>query len=299
MGLPKIIAIVGPNASGKSALGIELAKTFNGEIISADSRQIYRGFDLCCGKASLEERKTVPHHLLDIKDIGEPFSVFEYQKAAYSLISQISFRNKTPFIVGGTGLYVRSVVDGYTFREDSAGTELRDKLEGLTADELRAMLTPEGKAFLASNISDSNNKRRIIRILVKTALGEPLGYENAAKYDTLQLGVSWPKEKLHERIDGRLASRIRDGMLEEVKGYLENGGNPKHLYDLGLEYRYILWYLTGRFQSLDEFKLEMSRAIKQFAKRQATWFRRDKSIHWIDMTGDYLGQSHSLIADFL
>jgi tRNA dimethylallyltransferase len=218
---------------------------------------------------------------------------------AYSLIPQILLRNKIPFIVGGTGLYVRSVVNGYTFSEGSIDMELRDKLEKLPLDELKAMLTSEGKAFLAANPSDSHNKRRIIRTIMKTARGEPLGYENNARYEALQLGVSWSKEKLHERIEERLVQRIEQGMIDEVKMYLENGGNQEYLYRLGLEYRYILWYLTGKFQSIDEFKMEMGIAIRRFAKRQITWFRRDKGIHWIDMNADYLKQARSLISDFL
>ncbi|MDR0222188.1 MAG: tRNA (adenosine(37)-N6)-dimethylallyltransferase MiaA [Oscillospiraceae bacterium] len=299
MTLPKIIAITGPNASGKSSLGIELAKTFDGEIISADSRQVYRGFDLCCGMIADEEARAVPHHLIKIKNIGESFSVFDYQKMAYSLIPQILNRGKVPFVVGGTGLYVRAVANGYVFREGSADTKLRDRLEKLPINELQAMLTPEGRDFLASNRSDSQNKRRIIRVIVKTALGEPLDYENSARYDVLRLGAKWTKEKLGERIDERLTARIEQGMIDEVKTYINNGGNQKYLYDLGLEYRYILWYLTGKFQTFDEFKLETARAIKRFAKRQATWFKNDESIRWLDMEADYLKQARSLISDFL
>ena len=301
MELPRIIAIVGTNASGKSSLGLELAQSFGGEIISADSRQVYRGFDLCCGKITAKEAQTVPHHLLDIRDIGEPFSVYDFQRMAYSLIPKILQRDKTPFIVGGTGLYVKSVVYGYALNEEPADMSARDKLKQLPLEELQAMLalTPEGKAFFASNPSDSQNERRIIRALEKTARGESLKHENAAIYNVLQLGVTWSKEILHKRIDERLELRIRQGMIDEIKQYLDNGGNREYLYKLGLEYRYILLYLTGAFQSLDEFKLEMARAIKRFAKRQMTWFRSDKSIHWLDMEGDYLGQARSLISDFL
>jgi len=297
--LPKIIAVVGTNASGKSAIGIELAKIFNGEIISADSRQVYRGFDLCCGKVTPEEARAVPHHLLDIRDIGEAFSVSDFQRMAYSLIPQILQRGKLPFIVGGTGLYVRSVVNGYILHEEPAETELRGKLNKLPIDELHAMLTQEGRAFLASNPSDLQNRRRIIRIIEKTAHGEPLGYENAARYNVLQLGVTWPKEILHKRIEERLEARISQGMIYEVKEYLDNGGNPEFLDELGLEYRYILRHLTGKLQSIDDFKLEMARAIKRFARRQMTWFKKDNTVHWIDMNSDYLAQAKTLISEFL
>lgn len=295
--LPKIITIVGTNASGKSSLGIELAKSFNGEIISADSRQIYKGFDLCCGKVTAEEAKIVSHHLLDVKDIGERFSVYEFQKMAYSLISQILNRGKLPFIVGGTGLYVRSVVDGFLFQEETICTELREKLERLPVEDLQTMLTPESKACL--NKSDFYNKKRLIRKLEMTTQGVSLKPDKTPRFQALQLGVTWPKEILHRRIDERLESRIEQGMINEVKKYLDNGGSQEVLDNLGLEYRYICKYLTGNYQSMSEFKLELSRAIKRFAKRQMSWFKSDHSIHWIDMNANYFDQAYSLISDFL
>jgi tRNA dimethylallyltransferase len=309
--LPKVIAIVGTNASGKSSVGIELAKTFNGEIISADSRQIYRGFNLCCGKITPDEAKIVPHHMLDIKDIGEPFSAAAYQSAVYKLIPQIIERSRTPFIVGGTGLYVESVIQGYEFENefennhtdsdstDSEFSEFRKKLDGMAIDDLWAMLSADSVNHLSKNPSDSKNKRRIIRFIEKERYGISFEPRKTPKFNGLQIGITWPKEKLHERIDERLSLRIKDGMIDEVKNYLENNGQAEYLENLGLEYKYILWYLQGKYRSPDEFKLEMGRAIKRFAKSQMTWFRRDKSIHWIDMTADYLKQAQSLISDFL
>ncbi len=296
---PKIITIVGTNASGKSSLGIELARNFNGEIISADSRQVYRGFDLCCGKITKEESKMVAHHLLNIKNIDEFFSVSDYQKMAYHSISDILDRGKIPFIVGGTGLYIDSIVKGYEFREETIDTKLREKLEELSVDELQEMLTSESKAFLSTNESDFHNKRRLIRIIEKTAQGECLVSQNNPKYNVLQIGITWSKEILHQRIDERLESRIQQGMINEVKIYLDNGGKQDVLYNLGLEYRYIVDYLTGKYSSLDEFKIELSRAIKRFAKRQMTWFKRDKSINWINMDSDYLEQAYLLVSNFL
>lgn len=296
---PKIVAIVGTNASGKSAIGIELAKSFNGEIISADSRQVYKGFDLCCGKITPEEKQIVPHYLLDVRNIGESFSVSDFQKMTYSIIPQIMQRRKLPFIVGGTGLYVSSVVNGYVMCEETTDKILREALNKLDIDELYTKLTPEGKEFLSNNPSDLQNKRRVIRVIEKTTHGEPLHYENATRYNTLQIGVTWPREVLYKRIDERLDSRIEQGMIDEVKSYLDNGGNADYLYNLGLEYRHILWYLTGKYQSIEEFKIEMSRAIKRFAKRQMTWFKRDKTIYWLDMSSDYLGKARSLISEFL
>ena len=297
--LPRIITIVGTNASGKSSLGIELARAFGGEIISADSRQVYKGFDLCCGKVTAEEREMAPHHLLDVREIGEPFSVSNFQQMAYHAADDIIARGKTPLIVGGTGLYVNSVVYGYVMQDEEADIELRYKLEGFPIEKLQSMLTGEGRAFLELNPSDWKNKRRIIRIIEKTTRGEPLEYTNSKRYEALQLGTLWSKEAIHSRIDERLETRLAQGMIDEVKTYLENGGNPKYLYDLGLEYRYILRFLTGEFQSMDEFKLELGRAIKRLAKKQVTWFKRDNTINWLDMTADYLQQAEALVADFL
>ncbi len=296
---PKIVALVGTNASGKSAAGIELAKTFNGEIVSADSRQIYKGFDLCCGKVTREEARAVPHHLLDVRNIGEEFSVFDYQQLAYSAISQILRRGRLPFVVGGTGLYVSSVADGYVLSGKPPRTEERARLAERPIEELRGMLTPEAREYLASNPSDWQNKRRILRVLEKAAGGEQLRPRNEPRYDVLQLGVTWPRETLHKRIDERLDARIAQGMIGEVREYLENGGDKRVLYDLGLEYRHILLYLTGEYPSMEAFRQELSREIKRFAKRQMTWFKKNPAIHWLDMQGDCLDQAGGLIREFL
>lgn len=297
--LPKIIAVVGTNASGKSAIGIELAKAFGGEVVSADSRQIYRGFDLCCGKVTGDEAQGVPHHLLDIRDISEDFSVYDYQQAAYAVIPEIMGRGRLPFLVGGTGLYVSAVVKGYELREGMGRTQERGRLEALSLDELRGMLTPEAKAFLSARPAELQNKRRVIRAIEKASLGQPLEDRNSPRYDALQLGVTWPREVLERRIDERLEARLERGMIGEVEEYLKRGGDQDVLYGLGLEYRYILLYLRGEYGSLEEFKGELSRAIKRFAKRQMTWFKRDGTIRWLDMDGDYLAQAKALIAEFL
>lgn len=297
--LPKIIAVAGTNASGKSAIGIELAKTFSGEVVSADSRQIYRGFDLCCGKVTAEETDGVPHHLLDVREIGEDFSVYDFQQAAYTAIDEILQRGRVPFLVGGTGLYVSAVVHGYELRPGVGRTGLREQLECLSLKELHDKLPPEVRDFLSSNPSEMQNKRRVIRAIEKSALGEPLAPRNTPRYNALQLGVTWPKEVLDRRIDERLEARLSQGMIGEVKDYLSRGGSGDVLYRLGLEYRYIYQYLRGDYSGLEEFKTELSHAIKRFAKRQMTWFRRDSSIHWLDMDGDYLSQARELTAAFL
>jgi len=246
-----------------------------------------------------EERALVPHHLLDVCRVGEPYSVSDYQRAVYSVVPQIIQRGRVPFLVGGTGLYISAVVHGYTFQEEPADPAFRAELEGKSLEELWAMLPPEGAAHLKDNPSDSANKRRIVRLLERLRNGQDLRPRNCPRFSVLQLGVRWEKEVLDRRIDERLSLRLRQGMVEEVRQYLDGGGNPEYLDKLGLEYRYIAWYLAGKYASFEEFYEELSRAIKHFAKRQLTWFKRDPSIHWLDMQNDYKEQACRLIDAFL
>ena len=297
--LSKIVVIVGTNASGKSSLAIDLAKKYGGEIVSADSRQVYRGFDLCSGKVTREEREQVPHHLLDVCDIEEPYSVADYQKAAYEVIDQILQRGHIPFLVGGTGLYISSVVRGYDFQEETIDPAYRNELEKKSLEELQDMLSEVAKEVVGENNSDRNNKRRLIRLLEKTRNGEKLTAQNSPRYKTLQLGVTWEKSILHRRIDERLKQRVEQGMIEEVQSYLLAGNSPKYLYRLGLEYRYIADYLEGKYSSFEEFYNNLSQAIKRFAKRQMTWFRKDTTIQWINMEQEYFDQASKLLDSFL
>ena len=294
-----LIVVAGTNASGKSSLGIELAKKYNGEIISADSRQIFKGFDLCCGKVTEEERTEVPHHMLDVCEVGTPYSVSDYQEAVYRLIPQIAARGHLPFIVGGTGLYIDAVVKGYSFTDEVIDPGFRSELDKKTTQELQDMLSDEARKYLKENNSDYNNKRRLIRIVEKERGDSPLRTESEPRFDALQLGVTWPKEKLHERIDERLSMRLEQGMVGEVSGYLEAGGDPEVLYGLGLEYKHIAWYVEGRYSSMEEFTEDLSRAIKQFARRQMKWFKRNKELNWIDMSGDSIEEASRLIDAFL
>lgn len=297
--LPKIIVIIGTNASGKSSLGIKLAQQYDGEIISADSRQVYKGFDLCCGKVDETEQRLVKHYMLDICDIGENYSVSDYQQQVYDIIPKILAKNKVPFIVGGTGLYISSLVYGYEFLKEDRDDSYRFELEAKTLQELQSMLPIEGTEILRNNNSDYNNKRRVIRALEKIKYGDKLFSENVSRYDTLQLGITWPKEILDKRIEDRLSLRVEQGMIDEVKQYIEAGNNPDYLLKLGLEYRYITWYVQGKYSSYDEFYDNMARAIKRFAKKQLAWFKRDKSIHWLNMEGEYFVEASSLIDAFL
>lgn len=293
--LPKLIAVVGTNASGKSALGVELARLYGGEVVSADSRQVYRGLDLGSGKITPAEMRGVPHHLIDVCEPGEFFSMADFQRLAYAAIDDILSRGKAPFLVGGTGLYVDSVADGYTLSGRMPDLAYRDELEKLSTPELYAML----KELLPDVEIEPNNRNRVMRRLEKLHDGDDAPPAHKPRYEVLRLGVSWERAELAKRIDERLERRLDEGLLGEVRGLLKAGVSEEFLLKLGLEYRFITRYLTGDIASLDDMKLLLSTAIKQFAKRQMTWFRRNKSIVWLDMTKDPLAEARAAVDEFL
>ena len=293
--MKKLIAIVGTNASGKSGLGVRLASRFGGEIISADSRQVFKGLDLGSGKIAPEEMMGVPHHLLDVCAPNDFYSMADFQKQAYEAIDDIHARGKTPFIVGGTGLYVASVTEGYLLSDKMPNLEYRDELEKLSTPELYEMLI---KVMPDIEI-DRHNRNRVMRVLEKIESGDDAIPSAEKKYDTLKIGVSWDRETLKARIDERLMRRVKQGMIEEVKNLLDQGATVEFMMKLGLEYRFITQYLTGEIASLDEMLDGLSKAIKKFAKRQMTWFRRDSEIHWLDMTGNPDDEAAALIEKFL
>lgn len=293
--MKKLIAIVGTNASGKSGLGVRLASRFAGEIISADSRQVFKGLDLGSGKIKPEEMLGVPHHLLDVCSPNDFYSMADFQKQAYEAIDGIHARGKLPFLVGGTGLYVASVTEGYLLSDKTPNLEYRDELEKLSTPELYDMLL---KAVPDIEI-DRNNRNRVMRVLEKIESGDDAVPSAERKYETIKIGVSWDRETLKKRIDERLERRVKEGMIEEVKQLLSEGATVEFMMKLGLEYRFITQYLTGEIASLDEMLDGLSKAIKKFAKRQMTWFKRDTEIHWLDMAGDPDGEAAELIETFL
>ena len=293
--LPRVIAIMGTNASGKSGLGIELASRYGGEVISADSRQVFTGLDLGSGKVTPEEMRGVPHHLIDVCAPNDFFSMADFQKLAYNAFDDILAREKLPFLVGGTGLYVASVLDGYQLSDKMPDLEYRAHLETFSTPELYEMLI---KAIPDIEI-DSKNRNRVMRVLEKIHDGDDVVPVNQPRYNPLKLGVSWPREILRQRIDERLERRVKEGMIEEVQGLLDAGATTEFMYKLGLEYRFITQYLTGEIPDKDEMLSLLATAIKQFAKRQMIWFRRDKEIHWLDMAGDPVREATELIDRFL
>ena len=293
--LPKLIVIAGTNASGKSGLGIELAAHYGGEVVSADSRQVFRGLDLGSGKITPEETKGVPHHLIDVVDAGDFYSMADFQKQAYEAIDGIIARGKTPFLVGGTGLYVASVADGYVMSDRMPDLAYRNELEKLTTEELYVML----RKTVPDTDVDPRNRNRVMRVLEKIHDGDDITPSKQPRYETLRLGVTWDRDILRQRIDERLDRRLEQGMIEEVRGLLDSGVSETFMIKLGLEYKFITQYLKGEYSSLEEMKELLATAIKQFAKRQMTWFRRDESIHWLDMTADPMAEAVEKIDAFL
>ena len=293
--MPKLIVIAGTNASGKSGLGVTLAERFGGEIVSADSRQVFRGLDLGSGKITPAETRGVPHHLIDVCAPGDFFSMHDFQRLAYAAIDGIVERGRLPFMVGGTGLYVASVTEGYVMSDAAPDLQYREYLETFATPALYDMLV---RAIPDIEI-ERNNRNRVMRVLEKLHAGDDHIPHNEPRYDCLKLGVSWDRETLKSRIDQRLERRLREGMVDEVKGLMDSGVSTGFLYKLGLEYRFIAQYLTGEIPLYEDMVEQLGNAIKKFAKRQMTWFRRDREIIWLDMTGDPVAQASELIEHFI
>ena len=211
--MEKLIVIAGTNASGKSGLGVTLAERYGGEIVSADSRQVFRGLDLGIGKITPSEMQGVPHHLIDVCEPGDFFSMHDFQRLAYAAIDQIAARGRLPFMVGGTGLYVASVTEGYVMSDAAPDLEYREYLETFTTPALYNMLV---KAIPDIEI-ERNNRNRVMRVLEKLHAGDDHVPHNRPRYDCLKLGVSWDRETLKSRIDERLERRLRQGMVDEVR----------------------------------------------------------------------------------
>lgn len=292
---PKIIVIAGTNASGKSDLGVELALKHNGEIVSADSRQVYRDMNLGSGKIRPDEMRGVPHHLLDIREPGEFFSMADFQELAYAAIDDILARGRVPFLVGGTGLYIASVADGYVMSGTMPDLEYRAELERLTTETLYKMLMEK----LPECDVERKNRNRVMRLLEKIHDCDDVVPTRSPRYKTLKLGVTWPREILCQRINERMTRRFSEGMVKEVQDLMARGVSVEFLLKLGLEYRLITQYLTGVIPSQDELDRLLNIAIRQFAKRQMTWFRRDRDIQWLNMEDDPVAQADSLIDGFL
>ena len=298
----KIIVVLGPTASGKSSLGIHLAQEFQGEIVSADSRQVYRGLDIGTAKVTPEERMLVPHHLLDVVEPNETYTVAQFQEQANQALQEIDQRGKQAFLVGGSPHYIQVVVDNLVMPRIPPQPELRAELESQSLSTLITQLEemdPEGAAKI-----DRNNPRRVIRALeVCLISGKPFSQQRGSAeplYESLMLGINWPRPVLYRRIDQRVDERIELGMIQEVRDLLAHGVSKERLEDLGLEYRFISQYLRGVYKSEAEMIERLKFAIHDFTRRQLTWFRKETRIHWLEGEGgNYNAEARQEVECFL
>lgn len=276
---PKIIAIVGPTASGKTGLSIDIATHCNGEVISADSRQVYRRLDIGSGKVTPDEMRGVPHHLLDIVDLDEIYTAADFKRDATEAISLITKRAHVPIIAGGTFFYLDQLRGTAMSAPVAPSETLREQLELQSTEELYDTLLIKDPERAAS--IDQHNRRRLIRALeiIDTLGAVPALRPAESPYEWLVIGLEWTKEALHVRIHERLVSRLETGMVEEVQQLLESGVPGERLKSLGLEYRYLTEYLEGAI-GYDDMIITLETKIRQFAKRQITWLKRDETIEW-------------------
>jgi tRNA dimethylallyltransferase len=287
---PNLLVILGPTASGKTRLAVAAARALNGEIISADSRQVFRGMDIGSGK-DLEEYGGTPYHLIDILEPGEEFSVFDFQRSFAEAFNQVTSRGRLPVMVGGTGLYLDSVLRGYRMVTAPENPALRSELEELSLDQLRERLlalVPE-----QHNTTDLLERERLVRA-IEIALhqaGREAEVIDLPMLRPLVFGIRIDRAIVRRRITERLKSRLSGGMIEEVKRLLEDGVPRARLDSYGLEYRFVSRYLSGELNRNDMFQ-KLNAAIHDFAKRQDTWFRKMErhgvEIIWLDASADPL-----------
>lgn len=289
---PKSIIVLGPTASGKTNLGVKIAHTFNGEILSADSRQVYIGLDIGTGK-DLEEYSSVsppiPYYLIDIVPVTYEFSLFDYLKYFSLAYEKVISKNKLPVIVGGTGLYLSALIEAYSLAKAPVNETLRTELSRLSIEELQKKLL-ELKPKL-HNTTDLLEKERLIRA-IEIALAEKNGEEiiSVPPLNAIILGIHCEREQLKHRIGERLKQRIQQGLIEEVERLRNEGISNERLFQLGLEYRYVVLYLQGKIKNKNDMFQKLRSAIWEFARKQEIWFRRlernGHKIHWLQ-SGDF------------
>ncbi len=292
---PKLIAIVGPTASGKTSLSIQIAQKFNGEVVSADSRQVYRGLDIGTGKVTKEEMQSVPHHLLDVADPNTMYTVTDFVRDGRIAIEEILDRKHLPIIVGGTFLYVDALLGDVSTPEVPPNETLRNTLEAYSVEALFSELEKKDKE--RAKTIDSKNKRRLIRALeIAETLGVVPKTETEDLYNVLRIGIQRSKETLEQNIHERLITRLNHGMIEEVVQLHSNGLSYERLGELGIEYRYIGEYLQDKV-SKEEMRTQIELKSLQYAKRQMTWLKKSKEVVWLNE--NIQEHAETLVRDFL
>jgi len=268
-----LITILGPTACGKTHIATETAYRLGGEIISADSRQVFRGMDIGTGKDLLEYRiqdTEIPYHLIDIRQPGYEYSAGEFYRDFWQAYDQIQSRNHVPILCGGTGLYIESVLKQYPFALVPENTELRQTLASQTDEDLAQLLQTYIKLH---NHTDTESRERMLRAIEIQEYQKTHPFEQRTDFSSIVFGIAYPRQTIMQRIRQRLEQRLQEGMVDEVQKLLDNGVPPERLLRYGLEYRYVTLYLQKQL-SYDDMVEKLNIAIRQFAKRQMTWFRR-------------------------
>jgi tRNA dimethylallyltransferase len=281
----KILVICGPTAVGKSRLAVEIAQKYGGEVISADSRQVYRGLDIATGKITEGAMSGVPHHLLDVADPKNNFSVADFKTLADQTVLDIHERNKLPILCGGTGFYIQAVIDDLVLPDVEPNESLRKKLSKRTTDSLYTELA-EKDPRRAEKI-DPNNPHRLIRALeIVAELGKVPRLEKKERFSTLQIGLDLPDKELKHHIIKRTKARFESGIIEEARKLYKNGLSLERMRELGLEYRYLADFIDESITKKEVFK-NIIQGDWQYVKRQRTWFRKDDRISWFHPEKDF------------
>jgi tRNA dimethylallyltransferase len=284
---PNTLVVLGPTASGKTTLGVALARWLGGEIVSADSRQVYRELNIGSGKDLHEYEEggaSVPYHLIDVVGLDSEFNVFEYQRRFFEVFENLRGRDILPVVVGGTGLYLESVLKGYRMVDAPEDAVLRAELAEESPEALIERLRDLKPAL--HNTTDTEDRGRIIRAIEIAVYAQNHEPTPTPALRPIILGVRWPRPELHDRIGRRLKARLDTGLVEEVEALLKAGVSPERLRLLGLEYRFLTEFLEGRIKNRNDLYQKLRAAIVAFAKRQETWFRRmerkGSAITWVE-----------------
>ena len=286
---PELITVLGPTASGKTTFAAHLASRLDGEVISADSRQVYRGMDIGTGKDLADytvDGKPVPYHLIDIRDAGDKYTLFNYQHDFHKVYNDILLRHRTPILCGGTGLYIESILKGYRLPDVPENADLRKRLENKSLDELTQILSSYKPLH---NTTDIDTKKRAIRAIeiADFQSRHPASELDYPSVDSVIIGIDIDRESRRQKISSRLKKRLDEGMVDEIRSLLDKGVSSDDLIYYGLEYKFITLYVTGKI-NFEEMSSQLEIAIHQFAKRQMTWFRgmekRGFTIHWLDFS---------------